>query len=196
MTLLILGAGAWWMYSDREGRLDDPRKGPSAGNGDVERKPAAPPPAFALRDSERVLAVLPDDARDVLEQAEVFELLALHPEHDAAEGVPAEQLFHRWHVLGRTRIDGATERRTLIEELYRSLDGNPGEAASCFIPRHALRAVRGDREVGVVICFECLQCLVHGVKAEGTVTGYLLEESERVYDAALKRHGLKKHPRK
>lgn len=96
---------------------------------------------------------LPAEVRAVIDGAESFELISVHPMPLRDEG--SDRVFRRHPVLGRATADEgvAAEVRAL---LYRGINASDGTVAACFNPRHAFRAKRGDRTVDVLICYECL----------------------------------------
>lgn len=63
--------------------------------------------------------------------------------------------FHGYPILGQVDLEGA-DRQALITALYEGIAASDGTAAACFIPRHALHVVKGDRVTDYVICFQCL----------------------------------------
>lgn len=129
-------------------------------------KPASQPgeeiEGFArLRKRAQVRKALPSSMRRTLERADEFELLSLDPELPESEGRSGE-LFRGHHVLGRVAVAEPGAREQILGAVYGSVS-DPGFRLTCFRPRHAIRAVRGDRVVDVVVCFECLR----GIAYEG-----------------------------
>jgi len=165
---------------------------PPAPKGGAETPVEAPTPV-AGRDGEGVLELLPGDARDVLEQAERMEILALFPYPGSDEApATAHAPFHDYPVLGRADVPAA-DRPALVAALYRALNENNDTVASCFSPRHGLRVEKGDRTVDLVICFECLQIEGHGADPSKETGGLTSESAEPTFDALLTRLGLPKH---
>ena len=101
---------------------------------------------------------LDKEARKILEGATHLELLSLDPEHDPPH---RSRLFHGFRVLGRTPIGSPDDRRRLFFELNKGNAENAGMRASCFNPRHGLRAALHGRVADLVICFECRQVVAY-----------------------------------
>jgi hypothetical protein len=93
---------------------------------------------------------------DTVRHADSLELLSLHP-HEQLE---ASNTFHGFAILGSVRLADECTKTRLIADLVEGLL-EPVTAASCFIPRHGVRASRQGRTVELVICFECNQARVY-----------------------------------
>lgn len=109
-------------------------------------------------------------AHDLLEQADRFDLLYLHPEEQ--EPKAGVELFHGYRVLQAIPVSAKERfRKALIcRAVYRSL-ADPGAPAFCFNPRHGIRARKGKRSLDVVICFECSQvfCVLDGKRRKALI---------------------------
>jgi len=90
---------------------------------------------------------------DVLRQPDRLEMLSLSHRRRPDDG-PEERLFHGYRVLGRASIDDVAQRRQIVSAFYQSAREGDGEML-CFMPHHALHAVRGNAVVDIVICFHC-----------------------------------------
>lgn len=121
-------------------------------------------------------------ARNILENAEHFELYSLNPAKEDKDG------FHGSTVLGKTLVKEAKTHKQIIAALYKGLADSDGTAALCFIPRHGIRATHKGKTVDVLICFECYQAQFHmGGKSE---TETLTRSPEKVFDEVLKKAGV------
>jgi hypothetical protein len=95
-----------------------------------------------------------------LETADSMELLLNDP-----KGL--EEKPGGYWVLGMVRLNEPETRKQVLSAIHQSVDeGNVN--AFCFHPRHILRAHRGEKNVELVICFECVT--LHAYRPEG---GYL-----------------------
>lgn len=100
--------------------------------------------------------------RQLIEQNRDFTLYSLngYPEGQLTKG----EKFHRHRILGRTLVTDPNQRRKLIATLYdgieeyRKLGNGP---ASCFLPRHGIRAVTNGKAIDIVICFECSRAVFY-----------------------------------
>ena len=106
-----------------------------------------------LRTHEALNRALLTTIWDVLRQPDQLQLLSLaHHRHE--DDGPPERLFHGYRVLGRASIDYVAQRRQLVSAFYQS--AREGDRAMlCFMPHHALHALRGSAVVDIVICFHC-----------------------------------------
>jgi hypothetical protein len=139
---------------------------------------------FSRWDSARRLrAAFPLEEQQILEKGETFILYSLHPspmEVDPQE-LKTKPVFHGYPVLGQTQITAATTRMDLLSALYTDL--GKGDPAACFNPRHGIRAVRGNKTVDLVICFECQQIEIYDERGkQGTTTTH---SSKPVFDRIL-----------
>lgn len=66
--------------------------------------------------------------------------------------------FYGFGILGEATISDKETMQKLRASFYDGL-ANDGEsqAASCFNPRHGLRAVKNGKALDLVVCFECGQ---------------------------------------
>ncbi len=178
LASLLAGCGTESPAPDRSGKAATPGEGPAV----------LPVPG---RDGTGVLELLPGEAREVLETADDLELLALHPYPLDADEAGATW-FHDYKILGRASVP-AEGRRALVKALYAGLNENNDTAASCFNPRHGLRATKGERTLDIVICFECLQVNAYGPVTGERHSGLLSESPEPAFDAMLRTLRLPKH---
>lgn len=118
------------------------------------------------------------DAHAVLTEPETFEILSLHPSphEEAGAPTPADD-FHGYKTLGRAAVDEPSERRRIVELLYRGIRESDGSVAACFNPRHGIHAEAGGRSVDFVICYECLSMFVYedGAERESLTTAKTVE---------------------
>ncbi|HJZ53912.1 MAG TPA: hypothetical protein VKE74_03090 [Gemmataceae bacterium] len=64
------------------------------------------------------------------------------------------EVLDGYPVLGKVEVTDPGQR----QKVYSAIRGavrNPPPGSKCFIPRHAIRAVKGDETVDMVICFQC-----------------------------------------
>tara|TARA_R110002126_G_scaffold12416_14_gene54039 strand:+ start:1776 stop:2276 length:501 start_codon:yes stop_codon:yes gene_type:complete len=100
---------------------------------------------------------VPNWAGTTSEAPDRVTIYALNPMHVGSEsGGDDVEAFHNYPVLGSVELTNANERAELIRLLYRTIHEDNGMRASCFNPRHGIRAQRGDQVADWVICFECL----------------------------------------
>lgn len=140
---------------------------------------------------------LPDEVREVIEGAQSLDLLVLHPYPDVEGGAPtgAEDDFHGYRVLGSATLTSEEDRRELLTLFYRGLLDSDGLRASCFRPRHGIRARLDERKVDVAICFECLWLRAFGPASDAEERVILTGEGVRgEFNALCRRFGLTPHP--
>jgi hypothetical protein len=99
---------------------------------------------------EEDLHHIPADAKDVLEKADRFEVLALDllTPDDAGK-----ETFHGWKVVRKKTIDKAEARKALAEALEKGVAEYKGKGKPAFFPRHGLRVKRGEKVADFVLCF-------------------------------------------
>ena len=148
--------------------------------------------ALALGCGTRFEKEVGAEERAVLAAPEALELLALLPSPSGEDRLlaPEEDAFRGYRVLGRAVVDGAEERAQLVGLVRRGIDAAGKETASCFLPRHGLRARRGDATVDLLLCYECLRARIYGAGAEPAevATG---AEVEPELTALFRAHGLR-----
>jgi len=69
-----------------------------------------------------------------------------------------------WTITGEATLRDKGAIALLASSLRNNIEGSEFGAAMCFRPRHALRFMRGETEVTILVCFECTQCDVAGFK--------------------------------
>jgi hypothetical protein len=129
---------------------------------------------------------LPESFREVLQNADLFELLSLDP-----NAMPTREPGHfwGWRVLGLTAVEPPAARQEVFAALERGIAENTGWVAACFDPRHGIRARRGDQLVELVVCFRCSQVYLY---ADGKWDGSVLitHSPEAVFDRVLSAAGV------
>jgi hypothetical protein len=117
--------------------------------------------------AERELRELPAAAKAALEtavHADELVLYSLNPHIGFGQrGKKVEGAFHGWPILGEVPIVRRADRERLWQALARGI-GEKADPATCFDPRHGVRATLPDgTAMDWVICFECHELHVrHG----------------------------------
>jgi hypothetical protein len=137
---------------------------------------------------------IPDDVKAVLDNPEHFTLLSIYGEEYPPD-ITSDTKFHGYDFLGKTEIEDVLERKALIDALYQSIAESTGPAL-CFGPRHAVRAVKGDEIVDLVICFECQQIriLTENPKHVGEHNVSTTDKPAAAFNAALSRRKVQLAP--
>jgi len=94
---------------------------------------------------------MPKEVVVAFHKAEVVELISIDPSSRQAKGT-----YYYWKELGRTKINSASVRKTIVANLNDAINKSDGTVAACFNPRHAVQAVYNEKKYEVIICFECL----------------------------------------
>jgi len=138
---------------------------------------------------------VPGNARSILENAETFEILALHPYPHLEEGTPVgpEDSFRGYRILGRTAVPDASDRRRLVDLVFEGIDRSKGMVAACFDPRHGIHATRGGAEVDLVICYECLSMHLYRDGSDDRVRFLTAKSVEPEVTSLFEAHGLEIH---
>jgi hypothetical protein len=132
---------------------------------------------------------LPPNVRDILENAETFEILAEIERKDGKIVYPLTEGFDMKPNI-KAEISDANIRKEILENFYR--DVAEGSApALCYIPHHILRATRGDKTVEMEICFSCSKFEGKGSFGEfsGT-TGRGDEQTENLFNRIIAENGV------
>src|SRR5262245_4244391 len=101
---------------------------------------------------------IPDQAREILENASQFELLSIG--HGPSPKNPTDD-FHGWPVIRKTKVEDSNTRNRLVSALEKGVEENKGDSMKCFNPRHGIRANHNGMTADFVICFECFQVMVY-----------------------------------
>jgi hypothetical protein len=121
---------------------------------------------------------LSPDVVSTLSRAETFELLSLSGEQDAKG-------WHGYRLLGKTAVGAADVRARLLTALESGIAKSTGPGARCFVPRHGIHAVSGDKTVDLLICFECSWVRVFTGGAETTAAVVTTTAPQPVFDQVL-----------
>ncbi|MBL8183027.1 MAG: hypothetical protein JNL64_15620 [Blastocatellia bacterium] len=109
-------------------------------------------------------AALPPSVREILENAETFEVLM----EDRGRDVGNDGNTFEPNRVARLTLEN--DKRTLLEAFYKDASSDDG-AASCYEPHHGFRATYQGKTVEIEICYDCAQFYVTGTfgKFEGTI---------------------------
>lgn len=70
------------------------------------------------------------------------------------------EMFYGEKVLGKVEVTDPHDKAQVVDALYKAINEGKGEVDwSCFIGRHALRFIRDDQTVDVLISFRCNECI-------------------------------------
>jgi hypothetical protein len=133
-----------------------------------------------------------EELLDTLGTADSFVLLALDGDIPFRErGIERENAFRGWPILGETEVSDPAVRQSLLNALANGVRENVNDmAASCFNPRHGIKALVDGQRVDLVICFECFQAQVHSDIKH--FEGFLLTNSpQKTFDEVLRKAGVK-----
>src|SRR5260370_6536987 len=98
---------------------------------------------------------------------EVTPIYLSDPQLDVAD---KRERFHDYPVLGSLRITNPKQRSELLAALYKGVMDSDGSVASCFNPRHGIKATAGTNWIELVICFECSYMKGYGSASGGGAT--------------------------
>lgn len=108
---------------------------------------------------------LPQDVETALENAETFTLFSIEPVPDFQH--KATNTFQGHAILGQLDVQSKETRTELIDALNKGISAGENPLApvgadlhSCFDPRHAIRAKKGNETVELFISFECNQIYI------------------------------------
>lgn len=132
---------------------------------------------------------LPSDVRNLLENAEEFEILAEMVTKDGKLIYPITEGFDFKPNL-KADISDPNLRKVVLENFYYDVSKG-SEPANCWQPHHILRAKQGGKIVEMEICFSCSQFRGKGSFGEfsGT-TGRGDEKTENLFNNIIKNYGV------
>jgi hypothetical protein len=104
--------------------------------------------------------------------------------YEAAVANGAE-LFQKYVVLGKVKIDDLKERSRIVAALQQAAAYPDELPAKCFWPRHALVAIENDQQQEIVICFQCRQYTL-----DGKSFPVISRRPQKLLDDLLKRAGI------
>lgn len=130
---------------------------------------------------------LPPNVREVLENAEEFEILMEMERKDGKLVYPLKETFN---PNIKAEISDANLRKEVLENFYRDVSQG-SEPANCWLPHHILRAKQGDKVVEMEICFSCSRFEGKGSFGEfsGT-TGRGDEKTENLFNRLIGTYGV------
>jgi hypothetical protein len=116
----------------------------------------------------------------ILQNADKFEVLSISPSSGSfgdhlKTRLLRRKMFHQFTVLGETEVKEAEVRQKIIEALKSDVKQKIARE-HCFDPHHGIRAVRNNREVDLVLSFECHYLYVFdGRNRQGLTVGSSVE---------------------
>jgi hypothetical protein len=125
---------------------------------------------------------VPSVASEALDSADTFELMSIDP---SPPEVPEPGDFHRFRVLGSTKIATAPARERLRRALDHGAEPFYVNGARCFDPRHGVRVTHAGVTTDFLICFECGWAQVY--RGDACIARWVTDGSPQPeFDAALK----------
>lgn len=102
------------------------------------------------------------------------------------------ELFHRYPVLGKTEITDLQQQQAIISAINEAIGTPPDVYPKCFIPRHAIRHVKGSRTTEMLICFKCRNYVlfINGKEQSGTRSLGGLDSPKELLNRALTDAGI------
>ena len=131
---------------------------------------------------------LPVDVREILENADKFEILAEVIKKDGKLAYPLKEDFK---PNTEVEISDASLRKEILEAFYK--DASSGESPSdCWLPHHILKAAQSDKTVEIEICFSCSRFEVKSSFGEfsGTFAHGDDPKSEAVFNRIIENYGV------
>ena len=136
------------------------------------------------------------DSRAVFENADRMTLYSIDPSGISHEELgtslykkSGRNMFYAYPIKGVVKVTNRKERAALIAQLYNGIArAREEDQASCFSPRHAIRATKEKKAVDLLICFSCSNLQVH----YGKTTSYaaVTKQPQKFYDSVLTKAGV------
>lgn len=147
-------------------------------------KPVQPNVKLNARRQKYLDESLPPKAREILEKAERFEILA---EVETPQFKDGSMNFEPNRIAV---ITGEDDKKAILEAFY-SDAATDEPPASCYLPHHKIRAVYAGQTVEVEICFECSRFTV--ASQFGKFAGTLKRDdpkSEEIFNRIVETKGV------
>jgi hypothetical protein len=133
---------------------------------------------------------------EFLKAADSLEIHSLASRGGRRNGLPpGTKQFRGWEILGSTTVKERERVRSVWADLYRRVDSRSAEIYNyCFLPRHGIRAVKGQQTKDYVICFECDHIYVYAGPDEEEYDRVGMEAvaEEPVLNGILDRAGIRR----
>jgi hypothetical protein len=139
---------------------------------------------------EPTASPLPDDP-DQLVLYSLDGTKEVRGEADLVEAKSKGEYLYTFPVLGKVQVTDSRQKREVLTAIRRAMQ-KPPKPAHCFVPRHAVRAVKGGEIVDVVVCFECRTYFTYwGREPEGgRLTPAIAPDPEPLFDKILTDAGV------
>jgi hypothetical protein len=100
---------------------------------------------------------IPDNAKQIFDNAETLEVLLLKPSHPAGKfKLNSQDKYLGMEILGRAVVRDAKVKRDLLDSLYASIASvSFGDQYMCIEPKHGLRASYKGKTAALLISFRC-----------------------------------------
>lgn len=135
---------------------------------------------------------IPPAALRALESDSNLVLYSLNPdrfvllENGNVEPVPdSEPNFRGYRILGQTVLTSPESRRVAVSTVRKAVRNWDGGIASCFQPRHGVRATDASGTHDFLICFECQQVYVYSPGEDRKHLGIGIHASGKPLDDIL-----------
>jgi hypothetical protein len=141
------------------------------------------------RDKPKPVEQLPDEPDGLTVYSIDGPFAYRHDMELTPEQQKGEVLFG-YPVLGKVEVTDPAQRRVVVAAIKEAARAQASMAA-CFIPRHAIRAAKGDRVIQLVICFQCSQYWAFGDDRSSRVgSGLISRDAEPLLDQLLTAAGV------
>ena len=125
--------------------------------------------------------VFPKDSKSVWENSDRMILYSLDPNGFVKKG------FHRYAIIGQTEIKSRKVRADLVAHFYDGMEEKI-YPAGCFEPHHAIRAIKENKTVDLLICFACSGVEIY--YGELYSKTHVAKTPQAFYDAVLTEAGV------
>lgn len=136
------------------------------------------------------LRTFPASVWEAMQNADLYVAMSIDPagasgassSPTSSDSLDVPSVLHGHAVLGRVVVTETRTRETLNASIRTGVEGWDGAASGCtFQPRHAVRIVRGDRVIDIVICYRCGDVYIHDSDAQDAERRYIVCEVPEVF---------------
>ena len=149
-------------------------------------KPIAPRLRLNFQETKYLNSSIPPDVRKLLENSEVFEILA----EVGIDDRMSETALQTFEPNRMVSVADENSKKEILESFYWDAGHEEG-AANCYEPHHAIRASYKGNEVKIEICFDCARFEIRS--SIGDFHGTIVREnrkSEKLFGRLFKERSI------
>ncbi len=144
------------------------------------------------------LRVFPPSVWEIMQTADAYLAVSINPgTRHSSEFEPTTQKtlvpldtpreLHGYSVIGSVAITDADTRSRLNQAVRSGIEQWDGAVSACtFQPRHAIRLIRGQRVVDILICYHCGDVFIYDAASGKEDRRYIVRGPPPVFDEVFR----------